>query len=255
LESGLYKPEDLAYIKPATQGTQQTLTARYCKSKNIASEHVGPLVFYKGFTRKFLDGKTEDTATILNNIKVAVDNIAQDKKVTIIDGVGHPGVGSIVGASNADVAKACNASVLIVGKEGVGACVDTFNLNAAIFELKAVPVLGLLVNRVSDNKKFLEKMQQVYVYFEKFRPDMKVYGMLKENDAFALNLEGYSAPGEHNTCTITFGAPDRSKLVADPASEEELALCSKFITAFLEAIQVESLKQLVSDAAAKSESA
>ncbi len=45
-------------------------------------------------------------------------------------GVGYPAVGSICGISNADSANALNASVLLVGKSGVGDAVDSFNLNA-----------------------------------------------------------------------------------------------------------------------------
>ena len=47
-----------------------------------------------------------------------------------VSGVGYPAVGSICGISNADAAKALHASVLLVGKSGVGDAVDSFNLNS-----------------------------------------------------------------------------------------------------------------------------
>ena len=54
LDTG-FSASELAYIKPATQCVSSTLTARYCQSVGIAYEHIGPLVFYRGFTRECLD--------------------------------------------------------------------------------------------------------------------------------------------------------------------------------------------------------
>ena len=56
------------------------------------------------------------------------------KRIVIIDGVGYPSVGSICNLSNADIAQALNAPVLLVGKAGVGDAVDSFNLSARFFE-------------------------------------------------------------------------------------------------------------------------
>lgn len=91
---------------------------------------VGPVVFYKGFTRAFLEGNTETSQELLESVHKAVDNISIGKKLVIIDGVGYPSVGSICGVSNADSAKILDSPVLIVSKSGVGDAVDSFNLNA-----------------------------------------------------------------------------------------------------------------------------
>jgi hypothetical protein len=88
------------------------------------------VVFYKGFTRAFLDGNTETTEQLLDKVVHSVEEIEYGKKLVIIDGVGYPAVGSICGISNADAAKVLNASVLLVGKSGVGDAVDSFNLNS-----------------------------------------------------------------------------------------------------------------------------
>ena len=134
-----YAPADLAYIKPATQGIQQTLAAKFCKSKDITCRHVGPLVFFKGFTQKFCQGQLDEgifgggrgredvvvsagesghadvgggtettdaevsarrkqyTKTLHTWIRDAVEEIAIGKKVVLVDGVGYPAVGSVVG--------------------------------------------------------------------------------------------------------------------------------------------------------------
>ncbi len=99
------------YIKPATQGIQDTLTARFCLAKGIACRHIGPLIFYRGFTQAFLNGETKNTSELLSDIKTAVAEISTNKKIVLIDGVGYPSVGSIVGCSNAHVAKELDAQV------------------------------------------------------------------------------------------------------------------------------------------------
>ena len=54
----------------------------------------------------------------------AVDELSEDRKVVIIDGVGFPAVGTVCGTSNADVAAALRAPVVLVVKSGVGGAID-----------------------------------------------------------------------------------------------------------------------------------
>lgn len=63
--------------------------------------------------------------------------VSRGRRVLIVDGVGFPAVGSIVGVDNADVAKAARAPVLLVCKSGVGGAIDSFNLNCCYFASKA----------------------------------------------------------------------------------------------------------------------
>jgi len=175
-----YAPSQLAYIKPATQCEAPQLVQAYCESVGIACEAVGPLVYYKGFTRAFLAGETgQTTEDLLHGCGQAVDAIAQGKKVVLVDGVGFPAVGSICGTDNASVSKACGypmagdnhqrhpMGVVIVGGSGVGAAVDSFNLNAAYFEMAHVPVMGGIFNKLSmDGYYSLENCRaQLTSYF------------------------------------------------------------------------------------------
>ena len=47
-----------------------------------------------------------------------MDELCKGKKYVIIDGVGYPSVGSIVGVSNANVAAALKCDVILIGKQG-----------------------------------------------------------------------------------------------------------------------------------------
>ena len=84
LNSG-YSPSELAYIKPATQCEQPQLISKFCELTGVACNGVGPLVFYSGFTRAFLDGKTDNTEIILKKIKKSVDDISKGKRFVVID--------------------------------------------------------------------------------------------------------------------------------------------------------------------------
>jgi dethiobiotin synthetase len=171
-------PESLAYIKPATQNESPQLVQRYCERFGIDCVPIGPVVYYRGFTRAFLAGDTESTTELLAKVETAVDRLAEGKRVVIIDGVGHPAVGGICGTDNASVARASgypsNATgnrippgVLVVGGSGVGGAVDAFNLNATYFEAANVPVLGPIFNKLSlEGFYSLENCkQQITSYF------------------------------------------------------------------------------------------
>jgi len=139
---------ELAYIKPATQCEAPDLLSKWCMAEGIeyVSGENAPLVFYQGFTRSFLSGEQGSSADWLRKISLRVDSLCEGRRVVVVDGVGFPAVGSIVGVDNADVAKAVRAPVVLVCKSGVGAAIDSFSLNCAYFVAKGVPVLGAIFN-------------------------------------------------------------------------------------------------------------
>ena len=134
---------------------------------------------------------------MLQNAADAVDNLAFNKKVVIIDGVGYPAVGSITGTDNASVAKACGKSysltksrgtarspvpVLLIGKSGVGDAVDSFNINATYFTHRNVPVIGALFNKLSlDGFYSLKNCKEaIDMYFHQYQPERTAFGYIPE---------------------------------------------------------------------------
>jgi len=79
-------PGALAYIKPVTQCESEQLVSRFCMRMGIAHCGVGPVVFYKGFTRAYLQGETESSEDLLGKVVRACEEIAKGKKFVIIDG-------------------------------------------------------------------------------------------------------------------------------------------------------------------------
>ena len=181
-----YDPRKLAYIKPATQCEETQLVKKYCEAKGIDAVDVGPLVYYKGFTRAFLNGETESSAELLEKVKNSVDTLSQNKQVVLVDGVGYPAVGSITNIDNASVSLASGChGVLIVGKRGVGDAVDSYNLNATYFRSRNIPVLGAIFNKLPlDGFYSLENCKAaVSKYFEQNLSGIKketIFGFVPE---------------------------------------------------------------------------
>ena len=200
-----YEPSDLAYIKPATQCEAVQLVEEFCKHKGIDScVPIGPIVYYKGFTRSFLKGETGETSEdLLRKATEAVDALAVGKKVVIIDGVGYPAVGSITGTDNASVAKACGKKfsvpgsttaterapvpVVLVGKSGVGDAIDSFNINATYFSHKNVPVLGAIFNKMNLEGFYSlgNCKEAIDMYFNKFQPGKQAFGYIPQISAMS----------------------------------------------------------------------
>lgn len=177
-----YNPKDLAYIKPVTQCEAPQLVSKFCQAKGIRHCGIGPVVFYSGFTREFLNGNTLSSEEMMSEIQTVCDEYASTSKILLVDGVGYPAVGSICNLSNAQVAQASRAPVVLVGKKGVGDAVDSFNLNATFLESFQVRVLGGIFNRLPlDGYYNLENCRKyVTEYFQQQKPHQMPYGFLSE---------------------------------------------------------------------------
>jgi hypothetical protein len=178
-----HPPCRLAYIKPATQSESTQLIQLFCEYHGIPCIPVGPLVYYRGFTRAYLAGQTESSEQLLERCRDAVDRLSirgyadgsdnnRDKpRIVIVDGVGFPAVGSICGTDNPRVAQAARCDgVILVGGSGVGAAVDGFNLNATYFEKYGVPVLGGIFNKLDPHPDAFYSLEncrrEVTTYFD-----------------------------------------------------------------------------------------
>lgn len=66
---------------------------------------MSPVLIPPGYTKRFLDGAV-DEANQYDRIRTAYDRIEAAQPFTVVEGTGHAGVGTIIGCSNADVARA-----------------------------------------------------------------------------------------------------------------------------------------------------
>jgi len=161
LESGL-APEQLAYIKPVTQCVITQTVALFCEQTKILCLDIGNLVFRKGFSRDFIDGLTKPSGELKADVLASILEISKDKEVVIIDGVGDPSVGSVVGVSNVDVALSLSCRVVFVGKPGIGAALDNTVLCVSFMQNKGLTNIGIIYNKIplsayADVKKYVTK--------------------------------------------------------------------------------------------------
>jgi dethiobiotin synthetase len=179
IERGI-PPEDLAYIKPVTQCEAEQPITQYCRAKGISNVSIGPVVFYQGFTRSFLNNETETPTALLEKVRVAVDDVSRGKKFVLVDGVGYPSVGSICNISNGHVAQTLGIPVLLVGKSGVGDAVDSYNLNRIFFESFGVRVLGGIFNKFELDGFYALPLcrDSINSYFKQYQSSQLPYGFL-----------------------------------------------------------------------------
>jgi len=113
-------------------------------------QDMSPIAVEKGYTERFLDGKTTPDAA--SRIKQAFSRVSDGKDLTIIEGTGHAGVGTVFDLSNAAVAKMLDSKVILVAPGGIGNPIDEVMLNKSLFDKKGVKVAGVIVNKVLPNK-------------------------------------------------------------------------------------------------------
>jgi BioD-like phosphotransacetylase family protein len=113
---------------------------------------MSPVVLHPQTTRKVLDGRI-DADDYLQQIEQSVAELEQRCDFLIIEGAGHSGVGSVVGLSNAHVAKRLNAPVLMVAGGGVGSVIDDIHLNLAMFREAGAEVRAILPNKLIRSKR------------------------------------------------------------------------------------------------------
>lgn len=115
-------------------------------------EEMSPVLFPRGFTRDYLDGKVSHTH-LLQKITQSFDSITARYPITVVEGTGHTGVGSIVNLNNAQVASLLRIPVILIASGGLGSSFDELQLNITQCEKYNVRVAGVILNRVLDEKR------------------------------------------------------------------------------------------------------
>lgn len=111
---------------------------------------LSPITIPRGFTREYIFNREPEP--IRRRILEAIESFGQAQDLLIIEGTGHAGVGSVVDASNAQVAKLLDAQCVVVTGGGIGRCIDELCLNRALFDRHGVPIIGAIINKVYEEK-------------------------------------------------------------------------------------------------------
>jgi len=112
---------------------------------------MSPVTVPSGFTKDYLKGNTDNS-----QLKAAIlegwENLSSNGQVTVVEGTGHTGVGSVFGMNNAQVAKMLDLPVILVAQAGIGRPIDEIALNLALFEKHEVQVHGIIFNKAVPSK-------------------------------------------------------------------------------------------------------
>jgi BioD-like phosphotransacetylase family protein len=167
LLSGLQKRFDrVGFMKPVGQTCLEVQdsegnTMEVDKDAVLVKEHfhldhlkyknISPVLIPRGYTRNYLDGKISYNDQQML-VRQAYQETLDASDIVLCEGTGHTAVGSIVHASNAQVASWLDAKMVLVANGGLGNTFDELELNKALCDREGVDVCGVIVNKVQPDK-------------------------------------------------------------------------------------------------------
>lgn len=113
-------------------------------------KYLNPVSVPQGFTQEYIRSRSPNK--LVSMLLEGVEEVSVGNDIIIFEGTGHGGVGSVIDLSNAEVARLVDAQVIIISGGGVGRAIDEVCLNRCLFEHKNVRVLGVIVNKVLEEK-------------------------------------------------------------------------------------------------------
>jgi hypothetical protein len=195
-----FAPRELGYVKPVGQeltplpdGTKVdkdvVVIDTFCGIPDLDLDSVSPVRLGSGFTKRFLRSpdRAGETAQLTAAIRKTFARL-QDRKVIIVEGTGHPGVGGIVGLSNAVVSNLVGAEVIYLSGGGIGRALDMLEVDLSYFLHRGSRVKGLIFNKV-----FPDKLDQVKEFITEdlvnslypFPEPLRIFGYLPEIEMLA----------------------------------------------------------------------
>jgi len=157
-EVGFIKPVGQRYLIEAGEKVDEdsVLIEKACGIE-CAIKDMSPVAIEKGFTRKYILKSAH--SGLMHKIKESFRSVSKGKDMVVVEGTGHAGVGSVFDLSNAKVARALGSKAVIVSSGGIGRPIDEIMLNKALFEKEAVPIAGVIINKVKPQK--YEKISRI----------------------------------------------------------------------------------------------
>lgn len=190
-----FDPKDLGYLKPVGQEMVSGPDGQlYDKDAAVLKQFSGipdlvplqcsPVRLTSGFTKQYMDLPPSGQADVNVNLRAYIESslgALSHKKIIVAEGTGHPGVGGIVGLSNAEVSNLLRAETIFLSGGGIGKAMDQLEVDLSYFLYKKSRVRGVLFNKVipdklEQTKKFLneEFLNRRY----RFETPLRVFGYL-----------------------------------------------------------------------------
>lgn len=127
-----------------------------CMDFKLDPDLHSPIILGPGDTADYIENPKP--GTFIKKILKASAALHERHDIVVYEGTGHPGVGSVVDLSNAEVAHQLHTNVILVLEGGIGNTLDRLSLCKAIFDLAGVNILGVIINKV--HRKKMDKIKQ-----------------------------------------------------------------------------------------------
>lgn len=159
---------------------EDTFLVNSSQGLDIPQEYTAPFAMSSGISEKFLS--EGQPSNIEKKIMKAYRNLKSISDKVVVEGTGHPGVGSVFNLCNASVAGILNIPVLLVLNGGIGKTIDSFTLCSSLFHNRDIPLLGVVINRVLESK-----MEKVRKYLDPWFSErgIPVFGYIPYVNSFA----------------------------------------------------------------------
>ncbi len=189
-------PADIGYFKPVGQELVTLPNGeRIDKDVRIIQEFtdldmpdlgiLSPVRVVSGITREYIasNNPQERTAVFEAAIHKSMEHLSR-KRLIIAEGTGHPGVGSVIGLSNAHVANMLGARILYLVGGGIGRTLDELEVDLSYFSHKQCRVAGILFNKVRPAKVNMmrENLHEGVLnrIFPEWDPSLKIFGYMPQ---------------------------------------------------------------------------
>ncbi|UCC94357.1 MAG: AAA family ATPase [Candidatus Omnitrophota bacterium] len=189
LNAFLRRLNKVGYIKPVGQqfnivdGQEIDKDAILMKSVYKLRENLkdmSPIAVPRGFTENYiLQGNKEELA---KRVVESYGRVSKDKKMVVIEGTGHAGVGSVFDMPNAEVARLLKTRVILVSCGGIGRPIDEIMLNKPTFDSHGIQILGVIINKVYPDK--YDKIND-FVRKGLERKNIEVLGVIPYNEVLS----------------------------------------------------------------------
>ncbi|MEN8154479.1 MAG: AAA family ATPase [Acidobacteriota bacterium] len=159
-------PGKVAFMKPLGQKStivdgstvsQDSHLLENALGLDMAIRYSAPFSTSSGAAEKFIT--TGEPADLRKKVYKAYKYLHSHYKMVVVEGTGHPGVGSVFNLSNAEVASLYDIPVILVLGGGIGSTIDRFSMSVAPFEKAGVRILGVIINKILPAKE--EKVKRI----------------------------------------------------------------------------------------------
>jgi len=165
---GFMKPVGQQHVPVQTSDGQEVrvdkdawLMREYFNLKHLDYRYMSPVIIPRGYTKSYIDGDITYQSQ-KESIKKSISEIRKSSDVTLVEGTGHCGVGSIVNLNNAKVASLLGADMVLVANGGIGSAIDELELNRVLCQHYKVRLAGVIINKVKP-----EKYDEIQMYMTK----------------------------------------------------------------------------------------